>query len=407
MAKSKKIPTAQKAIANIESDNFVQMIPIVLEEIYINLYPNKYMGRKDPIVRDPEAHELYEDLIIRFCSGIVKQYYKYTYGVDLDFEPSDAKELKYATCCYNPRTGKILYNPTVFKLNNNRHASYLLSLLHEARHKVQYDAFTTGDIDKLLEYDPTMILQAKEYAFEQEQRDEGNISFGFDNYPILFTELDAESNALESLGKIVDKFLEVYKNYCKENNLFYDENLKYKFGYLIRLLATESSVAYHKDLNRGWLHPYHMSELKCTSTLIAKYDLYCDKVDRLVELDKFVRENPELIDKYPIFKLIINQDYTKKTYEQILGERENLLKGRSEEQKKKIMGLYRVVIFSDPLFCLNYLVDDNRFSSVEYFVNHHPRLLSEYKEEVEEIANNAKDERIKKFLEKAFAKAKK
>lgn len=404
--KNRKIPIAQQAIDNVESEDFVQRIPIVLEEMYINLFTTKYMGRKEPIVKYPEAHEVYEDLMVRFCSGIVKQYYKYVHGVDLKFEPSDENQLQYATCAYNPNTDTILYNPTIFELTHVKHASYLVSLLHEARHKVQYDAFKTGDISKILEYDPTMILQAKEYAFEQYQIANGNISFGFDNYPLLFTELDAESNALETIGKIVDKFLELYENYCKENKIFYDPTLKYKFGHLIRLLATEFSINYHKDIHRGLIQPVYMSELKCTSTWVSKYDLYCDKVDRLVELDKFMRENPELREKYPIFDLIINSDYSRKSYRQIIRERDILLERKGEAYKDKIMQLYRVIIFSDPIYCLNFLVDSNRLSSVEYLVTHHERILTEYKDEVEAIVYRTKDENIKKFLERAMAKAK-
>ena len=405
--KNRKIPIAQQAIENVESEDFIQRIPIVLEEMYMNLFATKYMGRKEPIVKYPEAHELYEDLMVRFCSGIVKQYYKHVYGVDLTFEPSDETVLQYATCAYNPQTDKILYNPTVFELNHVKHASYLVSLLHEARHKVQYDAFKTGDINRILEYDPTMMLQAKEYAFEQNQMAEGNISFGIDNYPMLFTELDAESNALETIGKIVDKFLGLYENYCKENNIEYDTSLKYKFAHLIRLLAAEFSINYHKDINRGLVHPFYMSELKCASTWVSKYDLYCDKVDRLVELDKFIRENPELREKYPILDLIINGDYTKKSYNQIIRERDTLLERKGETYRDKIMQLYRVIIFSDPIYCLNYFVDENRFSSVEYFVTHHERVLTEYTDEVENIVFNAKDEKIKKFLERSLAKTKK
>ena len=71
------------------------------------------------------------------------------------------------------------------------------------------------------------------------------------------------------------------------------------------------------------------------------------------------------------------------------------------------MQLYRVIIFSDPIYCLNYFVDENRFSSVEYFVTHHERVLTEYTDEVENIVFNAKDEKIKKFLERSLAKTKK
>ena len=136
--------------------------------------------------------------------------------------------------------------------------------------------------------------------------------------------------------------IDCYRNPSRTTHCKYGE--KYKFAHLIRLLAAEFSINYHKDINRGLVHPFYMSELKCASTWVSKYDLYCDKVDRLVELDKFMRENPELREKYPILDLIINKDYTKKSYKQIIRERDTLLERKGEAYRDKIMQLYRVII---------------------------------------------------------------
>ena len=119
--------------------------------------------------------------------------------------------------------------------------------------------------------------------------------------------------------------------------------------------------------------------------ITSSYAYQGEELDKLITLDKYIKNNPEIQETMPIFKLIFNGNVPK-TYDEITIDKQRLI-GAYPEKRKQITEIYNNIIKSDPILYLTYLVENNLTNEVIKFVENHNTIFLEYPEEIEKIIN--------------------
>lgn len=146
----------------------------------------------------------------------------------------------------------------------------------------------------------------------------------------------------------------------------------------------------------GRLKPSIIKETYGLIPITSKYIYEGQQVDKLIELDKYIKNHPELQETMPIFKLIFNGNIPK-TYDEIIIDKQKLL-GVYPEHKNKIEKIYSNIIKSDPILYLTHLVVNNKTKLIIDFINNHKTQLLEYQKEINEIIEKYNSTEIIKEL---------
>ena len=220
--------------------------------------------------------------------------------------------------------------------NNNHLPGMMKTILHENRHASQFRAFLTKDIKELLNYDPNNIFIVKENILFNKK---GN-DFYLSNHSNSIMERDADLFAKSQLDDLIP-------NYFPEQQNYYQFLLSHK-----------------KKFENPFL------ELEYDTPSITYQDREGNEVHLLLEFEKYSNQGllKEEVQNYPILQILYHEDGTKKTYEEILNEKNTIkqslsdevkeyidspsYKPKKESQKQRLEKLYRAAINSDLLLSL-------------------------------------------------------
>ena len=252
---------------------------------------------------------------------------------------------------YDKDNNEILLSVVSMMLTADNTTSYLKTIFHELRHVTQHNFTKEEDINEIIKYDPELIMVLKHHIFEEYHNDD----FYKDNYHKLYTEVDAKTKSI----KDIEDLTSIIKN----------PNLK------DQLLDDLNDI---KELN---LNPQANIEVSTHTPIRTYLKVKGHREDSLILIDQFIKNDPVLIDIYKPLKLLFN-GYIPKTYEEIIKDRNKLLKKyKDTEYFDNIYRLYQNIIRTDPMYQIRDYLSSNNFDKEKEFLGMHPTLTAEYNDE--------------------------
>ena len=255
---------------------------------------------------------------------------------------------------YDKENNKIRLSVMSMILISNNKVSYLRAILHELRHAYQYKFYNEKNIDEIIKYDPELIMILKHHIYKEYHNKN---DFYDTNYHKLYPEVDAETNALKDIENLV-------------NDLIRDNNLKTQ---ILNGL---------NDIEKLKINPQAKLEVETNTPIRTYLKVRGRREDSLILIDKFIKDDPVLVDKYGPLKLLFN-GYIPKTYEEIIKDRNELFrKYKDTEYFDNIYKLYQNIIRTDPMYQLRDHLANNNIDGGHEFLGMHPTLTSEYNDEL-------------------------
>lgn len=362
------------AISNLDIENIEELFPIILDDLEYILeglaVDEKRLTSTERFMNGVNIAEKE----LAYFSKLATVYFKKIYNEELEIINSSDYSLALAGGGYSIETGKIYYSYMGAMLSKKSELSFLHTCLHEGRHKMQHEAYTTEYIS---DFPPYMLRLLKESLLE-ESLQEDNRKFYLDNYQKLFTENDSEVFANEELENFIGKLLSLYLQKTNKTEKDIDNNLMYKLSkikYLFNFELQKEKFNINEDV---------ANQIYNAAIIRGDYKVNNQEVDRLIFTDKFIKSHPELQEEYPILRLLFNGN-TPKTHKEIIKDLMRIKEGRTLEEKELIDALYDEIIATDPILLLTELLLSGNMKAVEVFMNTYPSVVIEYKDEIEKL----------------------
>lgn len=380
---NKIIERINLAIANLEHPNFTSNFPIVIDDLkYIYIDLDNEIEKMDEVEQFEHSSEI-EAKLMQYFAKLTQKYIETTHNTKINIECTDDYSFATVVGGYDNKADKIKYSTFGMTLGRKNRSSYFQTFLHESRHKMQYDAYRTNSIDEILNFKGNSILLLKDKIYES-LMPKDNRQFYQNNYNFLYTETDAENYSLELLSGFV---MDMYFNYIGfiTNSDQIDEQLITKMLKVHRKVSQDKLELEYNQTQSGRLNFTIIEELNGKKIISSSYNIQTIEVDKLIELDKTIKNHPELQEQMPLLKLLFNGDRPK-TYNEIIEDRKKLLI-LYPQKADKINELYNSIINTDPILYLTDLVIKNESILIEEFIIIHPTLFEEYPKEIEEISS--------------------
>lgn len=297
---------------------------------------------------------------------------------------------------YDPATSRIAYNMNSLIAEKSGVFSNIMEVcFHENRHGMQFKAFETGDIEKLINYDWNSIIILKDMLAVR-----GNSMDYHANHKNSLMEFDANAYAVALSNEIMSEYFREHQ-----------DTLKY-------------SDMYRKIFDFEAINGKNPFEILVKKGLVdGEYRLRDRRhVDRAIMLDKNLKKciSPELVKQYPILNLIWKNGKFK-TYSELMEDKNNYLRTIDAEREitlrpatsyqektwkvgRAVENIYDAIIKSDPMLYLESLISEQQFEVLEVtkVFDLHPTLKQEYEKEIRELLERKLTEtyRSKNFTEK-------
>lgn len=365
-----------QAINNFNITNFEELFPIILDDLeYVLVTLNEDEKKLSSVEQFMNGSKIRKKVFV-YISKLATLYFKLIYNMDVNIINSSDYNLSIAGGGYNSKDGNIYYSDFGAILSQTSELSFLHTCLHEGRHQMQHESYTS---ESLLSIPPYMLKLLKESLLEDSLH-ENNRKFYTDNYHNLFTENDAEHFAKEEIYDLIKKLLYKYLQVSKKTTDNIDPTLMFKISkmnYIFNSILIEENFEIKDEVISEIYNPNIYS-----STLVIGEE----ETPRLIATDKYIKAHPELQDKYPILRLLFNVSIPK-SYEELIEDIIILKENKSIEEQHQIDALFNEIVLSDPILLLTDLLVKGDLESVSRFMEMYPTITSEYPKEIESLKN--------------------
>ncbi len=362
-----------KTISNLSSGSFVEIFPLILEDLEYILINYKNDKKKLPPDVEFEFGIALTEKIHEYYAKLAKVYVKEIYGMDMNIILENKYSLSGAGGGYNSQDGNMYYSTMGALLATKSDLSFLHTCLHEACHKLQHRVYMA---DKPVLFPPHMLKILRESLLE-ESLTENNREFYTSNYTMLFAENDAENFARKNIYNFIDNLFSLYKRRSNKSSIdmmkFLPKVMKIKDAF-VKVLRDEEFR----------LDPEIIQQLYGENMLNGDYTFHNHQVDKLILIDKYIKFHPELQNQYPILRLLFVENRVK-NYEEILQDWDNQKRNLNQQGQQKIDALYEEIIRLDPILMITSLLEKNDNQSVRDFIDLHPTIFEEYPVEMAEL----------------------
>lgn len=389
----------KQALEDIKKPNFIANFPVIVKHMHYIFFHYREEHKLLSPGEEFSTSSKFQSYIVKFCSEFVKQFYKARYDIDLEIEETNEYGMTMAAGGYDPKEDKIKYHPIGLVFGCLDDFSIVHMFLHEARHKMQYESFKSRNIEEVLQYPPHMILLLKDVIYSEYRKDKEE-RFYFNNYERLYYEIDAESSSLDLFCRIMTDCVSMYIRYCMDNGISKNEFVEGKAWEIEREFVRSKFQIEGKDKEVGRLNAMIMHEADGRGLISSPLKVDGEETDRLLEMDRCIKSHPELKEKYPLLGLIFNDDYTPKSYDQLMEEMKIAFTKFPPRKSATIAYLYRTIILSDPIYCLTDMVRKGNIKDVCGFLWVHPNVYRVYPKEVEDLLSGIDNITVREYLEK-------
>lgn len=381
---------------HLNFEQFIDLIPLIIEDIKY-----MYIDIKNDISKlSFEEQWDYEieiiEKIINYSAQLVKLIYRFQYNIDLNIQYKN--DLLKGVSAYDSVNDEIIYNTMGMLLGSKAgEFSYLSSFFHEARHKSQQDFLRENDIVTLIDYPSEYFIIGKEIIYYESMNLEDKEKFYMDNYKKMFFEFDAFINGLADTKGLVRRLFQIYSNNNRNNNRNNIDNIQ---SMILNITPIVSGITNSilEEYKKDFPDYYEFNgELYTEQFIYSTYIKDGQEVDRLFEVDKYIKNHPELQNKYPFLKLLFNGEKLK-SYDEIINDISYLI-SLYPDKKNNIESLYLNVIKTDPVLYVTYLVDRNESRLMEEFISYHKDFFEIYSSELDSIREKCKTEEMKELIE--------
>ena len=383
-----------QAIANIKELDIIADLPTILEDmIYIFVeHNNKY--KELPDMDKFMYGDVFFSKIVDYSAEFVKKFMKHFYNIDVNIEETNNYSLVSAAAAYEKESDKILYTSLGIMLGCRRKFEFILTFFHESYHKIQHDALKVNTMEGLLNYPPSMLLELKEILYRDSMPDN---TFHKTNYNKLYYETTARMTSINMLKSMFARLVKSYEEYCSKNEKTVEPEVL-KNSSILETIALETAMEDEKEqkangrLDNGIIRELH------SRIINSHYVLNGEEVDRLIVLDKYIKAHPEYKERYPVLKILINDQYKLRSYDELKEEKTRLLGKRNVKEYSLVSDMFRTVLLTDPILYLNALIETNNYAEIVALFEKHPTLVKEYLEDITALIVKCKNDQIKEFI---------
>lgn len=358
-----------KAIENLDKQDFVELFPLILNDLeYILVDFKNDVNALAPGENYKYGFSFTEKKITYFAK-LTKIFFEKIFGVDINIIESN--EYSFATVGggYDFRSSNIYYSNFGIMISGKSDLSFLHTFLHEGRHKMQHDFYKSSE---LLSFPPYMLKLLRENLLINSLQD--NNQFYINNYDVLLTENDSEIFAKQEIFNFIRKMTEMY---LEKSNKSSKEKVKIlikakKINKIFYQILTKESFRIDSEVKR---------QIDGSELIVGSYKMDGQVVDRLIFIDKFIKSNPQLQKDYPILRLLFNGNIPK-NYEEIMNDKVNIKKNKSPKEQQKIDELYNEIIMLDPILTLTAILEMGNIQFAKEYLSLYPSIISEYPDEI-------------------------
>ena len=379
---------------NIENNNyFFENFPIFLKDLNYILVQLPKDYKQLPIKVQFLRGDEIGNLVTKYYINLVIKYMKSYYNVDIKIKNDNIATMAGGLGSYDIKDDCIY----ISELFSSFHIDTLQTLFHEVGHKRQKDFQKINNFEELLKYPHYMIILLKEVISVQilEKKD---YSFYQNNYSLLYFEQEANVYSHETITSLLDNTYRRYLKFAKKNNIEITNDLLNMLEITKKTIDNGLKKNKNKLITRGQFNIDLINELSSNNAINSKVVFNGSEVDRLILYNKYIKDNPNLHQDYPILQLLFNSDKPK-TYQEIIGDFQIYLKQYPEFQDK-IKKIYYCIIKSNPILYIYHLIDNNHIEILREFLCIHETLLREYEEEIHEIVSNYDNDLIRSMLQR-------
>ena len=393
------------AIEDVQAGDFLAKMPLILDDMEFVF--NTSLAEVDRLTPDKQLNYGYKikRLAIQFSAALVEQYHRMVYGEKLNIVEESDFNLYEDRDQYDPKDDKIRYSGVGMLLEGSKVGYWeaVHTFLHDSRHKRQQDGYKIGDIAKLASYPAQLMLLIKEDIFTDIHHEDNN-KFYYDNFAKLYVEMDAEQYSLVAFKSMLELMVENYYRYCAKHNMKVDSSVKKKYETLNAQIKKIFKAIQKENDEMGRTDKTVLPEYSGDLPIVSTVALDGEEVDRVIVMDKFIKMHPAIIEKYPLLKILFHDDYTPKTYTELKGEFEKVIKESdlSLYDKYNLSKILSFAIAADPMLTMEFYVDTKNYSSAFAYLMKHPTMFDEYPEELMEITDKCTDPMLKRVFEKGF-----
>lgn len=378
----------------IKDGNNVQMIAKIIESVAFDYDENvdklqklmnswklsdkkdkeNYLNKKNVLI---ELLKLESEILFEFGHKYSQMKMNIKHPVSILYNKEVTNTMN-ANGAYSPSNNSIKYNLSIIQPSS---AAVLGTVFHEMRHAKQCEFISYKDDD--IFFDPLFIIMAKEKVL----RDKDVINYEI-NHENFLEENDANLYGKYILTELSEKCLNrLYENEVLQNAFDKDEQKNLSNYGNGQLFGNGEDMSYNSEKNNNRI-------------------ITTDKI-----VKKIIKENPNLLYKYPILRYVYNYDGTSKTYEQIIKEKSllfekhkdnkiletdaysytNYISSSSKTEKEQIESIYSLIISSDPILWVEDCINKKAFKRIIDMLEDNELIADEYQNELLLLINKYKD----------------
>lgn len=379
----------------LKRQDIIKDFPSILEDLEFII--KKYKLEIDNLTEDQMINHIYdlEYYKIDYLSELMRKYMELTWNKKFNYEIADGKLLT-SSAGYNQDSNIVTISVIGLIMNSDNLIDTIRTIIHEYRHQQQFYFMHEKDIKGILNYPSYFINIARNYLPKEInviKDKEGNIidkPYYYDNYKRIYTEQDANSYAILTLETFL---IHLYEQYPNKN-----EKLTEKVTKLQNEITKETKTVAKNLQQEGKINTSLLTEIYLRGHITSKVIIDKKEKDSLLYIDKTIKKEPILKDKYEVLNILMN-DYSFKKYEELMLDRVKAIEKYGNNSK--ISMIFDNIINSDPVLLITKFIKERNIEEIKDFLKKHPTFKDEYKEEIEMIINsNTIDGEIVNLLNK-------
>ena len=383
MKSKKSVDSLKLRLKNLKENDFYNYFPSLiddLEYIWNGLVDEMETFTKEDLINN---NLKINKLVMQYIMEVLKIYTKELFQIEIKYDFDEVYVLG-GCAAYDDKNNRILLAAMGMILQAINTSSYIQPPMHEFRHQLHHSFYKQDSIDEILKYPDYFINVAKHNVYSKGQSGQ----FYFDCYNELYPEVDAEEYGLSCIKDLIPSLLSIYK---REKTP--PDELTEKIERLQEQLLDDYDELKEDLTERKRVSSPISEELYTASPIKSTFSV--DK-DSLIAVDKYLKNNPQLLVENPILRFVYGENRPKYYHEWIKEKQEQLqripnnkIKITGEEKEStthnQINEIYGNIIKTDPMLQVSeYLVKGN-IEELKEFIKFHPTLIDEYQEELEEL----------------------
>lgn len=366
---------------NLKANDIVEYFPTIVDDL--NYLADFRVLEMHNLTREQQIENIYEIEYhkIDYLATLIKKYMELEFHKELSYKIEDGY-LFNATGGYNQKEDKVVLSILELIDNSLNLADDIRAIAHEFRHQLQYRFLHEKDIQGILDY-PSYFIKIARSIIPKEvyvvKDKEGSVikkPYYNANYKRLYSEVDAQYYAVE-LNEVL--LSDLYNRYPNK-----DSELAAKIRTLQIKLSIGATIVRDKLEEEHRIDRELKREIYKKTPITSKVLLDGEEQDSLLCVDKCIKNNPVIRDKYEVFGILMN-DYTFKDCYEITLDKYSAIDRYGQGQK--LESIYSNIINGDPMCIItNYLIRKD-IKGIKKFIQEHPTFTTEYEEEINELLN--------------------